>query len=142
MILRSEEFTASTWVGGKTTQLFTHPQGANYAARDFDFRLSTATVELEKSDFTALPGFSRKLMILEGEIEINHENQHNKTLHKFDVDAFEGDWKTSSVGRCTDFNVMTSAKYTSSLKAISLHADEDFTIENSLREDSFKTLGI
>jgi environmental stress-induced protein Ves len=112
---KAEDFILSKWSGGSTTQLFIYPTKANYAARDFDFRISTATVEVEKSAFTALPGFSRKLMILDGEIEITHKHRFSKTVKKFEVESFEGDWETSSIGLCTDFNVMTNSHFKSEL---------------------------
>ena len=49
-------------------------------------------------------------MILDGEIFINHENHHSKIMKKFDIDEFDGGWKTSSVGKCKDFNLITSKK--------------------------------
>jgi environmental stress-induced protein Ves len=106
-IIKSEQHKSIKWSGGTSTELFIFPEGSYYKKRDFDFRLSTATVEVEKSDFTPLPGFSRKLMILDGSIKINHENHYSKQLNKFDVDEFEGHWNTFSVGKCIDFNLMT-----------------------------------
>ncbi len=117
IIITAENFKPTSWSGGTTTQLFIFPPTASYQERNFRFRLSTATVEVEKSDFTSLPGFSRKLMILAGEITINHEGHYSKQLNRFDVDAFEGDWKTSSVGKCTDFNLMTTGSATGEISA-------------------------
>ena len=116
-IITSENFKPASWSGGTTTQLFIFPPTASYQERNFQFRLSTATVEVEKSDFTALPGFSRKLMILAGEITISHEGHYTKQLNRFDVDSFEGHWKTSSVGKCTDFNLMTTGSATGEISA-------------------------
>ncbi len=107
IIVRTENFKTTHWGGGSTTEFYIYPEGSNYAERNFDFRLSMATVEVEKSDFTALPGVSRKLMVLDGLMTLNHEGQHSKTLGKFDVDRFDGGWNTSSIGKCTDFNLMT-----------------------------------
>lgn len=105
-ILKSESFKVENWSGGTTTQLFIYPKTADYLARNFKFRLSTAKVLVEKSDFTLLPDIHRQLMILDGQIKLKHENQKPKTLKKFDVSEFEGCWKTSAVGTCTDFNLM------------------------------------
>ncbi len=41
----------STWSGGTTTELFIYPEVAEYSERNFDFRISTATVEVEESNF-------------------------------------------------------------------------------------------
>lgn len=107
-IITADNFKPASWSGGTTTQLFIFPPTASYQQRNFQFRLSSATVDVEKSDFTSLPGFSRKLMILAGKITISHQGHYSKQLNKFDVDTFEGDWNTSSVGKCTDFNLMTT----------------------------------
>ena len=126
-IITSDNFKPAGWSGGTTTQLFIFPQTASYQERNFQFRLSSATVEVEKSDFTSLPGFSRKLMILAGEITISHEGHYSKQLNKFDVDAFEGDWKTSSVGRCTDFNLMTTGNTTGAISALVIEAGKQIS---------------
>jgi environmental stress-induced protein Ves len=107
-LLKSEQFQRNVWSGGTTVELFVFPPESSYARRDFRIRLSSATVETETSEFTSLPGISRKLMLLSGNLTVHHEGHHSKTLRKFEVDQFEGDWKTSSIGQCTDFNFMTS----------------------------------
>jgi environmental stress-induced protein Ves len=107
-ILSPQHFTTSQWSGGTTTQLYIFPANASYSERNFELRISTAKVEVAESTFTALPGFQRKLMILEGEIFITHEGHYSKRLQPFEVEHFSGDWKTSAIGTCTDFNVMTT----------------------------------
>jgi len=101
-LIKADSVQQKSWSGGTTTELFIYPPAANYAQRNFDFRLSTATVEMEKSEFTRLPGYARKLMVLAGETTLHHQHQHTKTLQKFAVDAFEGNWKTTAAGTCTD----------------------------------------
>lgn len=123
-IIRSENFKSSVWKGGTTTELFIFPPTANYQQRNFDFRISTANVEVEKSEFTSLPGISRKLMVLDGGIFINHEKHHSKQLNKFDVDEFEGDWKTTSVGKCTDFNLMAQGDTKGEISAFSIEKNQ------------------
>ena len=69
--LTPADYQISTWSGGQTTQLFLSPEGGSYPDRTFDFRLSTATVEVEKSNFTDLTGYHRtpfKATSLMGEI--------------------------------------------------------------------------
>lgn len=106
-ILSTQHFLTSKWSGGSSTQLYIFPKNATYVERNFDLRISTAKVEVAESSFTSLPGIHRQLMILEGRIKITHEGQYSKNLKAFDVDAFRGDWKTTSIGTCIDFNVMT-----------------------------------
>ncbi|PKV50938.1 HutD protein [Aquimarina sp. MAR_2010_214] len=107
-IITSDTFKTNTWSGGTTTQFFMYPPTANYKELNFDFRLSMATVAIEKSVFTSLPGVSRTLLVLDGEITLQHEDRYTKQLSKLDSDTFEGGWKTSSIGMCTDFNLMTT----------------------------------
>ena len=122
-VLKAENFESKQWSGGTTTQLFIHPPTADYRLKNFDFRLSTATVETETSEFTQLPGFARKLMVLAGATTLQHQNGRSIALSKFDVDAFDGAEKTTSAGRCTDFNVMTKAGHKSSLFGLTLKQD-------------------
>ena len=117
-LLRKEDQPVGTWAGGTTTQLAIWPEGADYASRRFDWRLSSARIDLEESDFTPLPGFHRILMILEGAIELEHEGIRKVTLNAFDQDSFEGGWKTRSRGRCVDFNLMTAPGWRGTVTAL------------------------
>jgi len=53
------EYVTTRWGGGATTQIAIAPAASQYADRDFLWRISSATVELETSDFTPLPDFER-----------------------------------------------------------------------------------
>ena len=108
-IIRKEELSTTAWSGGTTTQLAIWPEGASYASRDFTWRVSTARVDAEESEFTRLPGVSRILMILDGTLELEHEGHHSVRLERFGQDAFDGGWTTRSRGRVTDFNLMMTA---------------------------------
>ncbi|MDO4785630.1 MAG: HutD family protein, partial [Fretibacterium sp.] len=107
-VTRREEQRVGSWAGGTTTQLAIGPEGADYAARRFEWRISSARVDLDESDFTPLPGFQRILMILEGAVHLTHEGIREVDLGPFEQDSFEGAWKTRSRGRCVDFNLMTA----------------------------------
>jgi environmental stress-induced protein Ves len=104
--ITKEQQQTSHWAGGTTTQIAIYPQGASYTNRDFFWRLSTAVVELEESSFTKLPGFDRHLMVLEGELELLHHEQHSIILRQYEQDRFKGAWDTVSLGRARDFNLM------------------------------------
>ncbi|SRX55463.1 Protein Ves [Aequorivita sp. CIP111184] len=123
-----KQFNTSQWSGGSTTQLYIFPANATYAERNFELRISTAKVAVEESTFTALPGIDRKLMILEGAITITHKGQYSTKLKPFEVAEFSGDWKTTAVGTCTDFNVMTTGKQQSKLYHIAMDAGSDYTL--------------
>ncbi|MEQ8927101.1 MAG: HutD family protein [Fulvivirga sp.] len=100
-------FKTSLWAGGTTTELFIWPIDSDFKTGNFQFRLSTATVEIEESVFTKLPGVDRTLVLLDGKMILEHTGHHQKNLAPFDIDHFSGSWETKSKGRCTDFNLMT-----------------------------------
>ncbi len=99
-------YAVSAWSGGTTTQLAIFPPEAKYADRDFLWRVSSATVDLEESDLTALPDYDRLIATLRGEIVLTHNGGAPLRLRPFEVHAFSGADATHSVGRCTDFNLM------------------------------------
>lgn len=73
MILKkAEDFVTSKWSGGSTTELYIYPPQAVYREGNFKCRISSATVEVEKSDFTSLPGVKRYLSIFFGELKMLH----------------------------------------------------------------------
>jgi len=119
-IYRAEDFKTTKWSGGRTTELFIYPPTANYTTGDFNFRISSATVEVEESNFTVLSKVSRQLMVLSGSIALSHKNHHQVQLNKNEIDSFDGNWETSSIGTCVDFNLMikgnTKGKISSVLK--------------------------
>jgi len=128
-ILSPQHFLTTKWSGGSSTQLYIFPANASFTERNFELRISTAKVEVEESTFTALPGIHRKLMILEGEISINHEGQYRKHLKPFNVNNFSGDWKTTSIGTCTDFNVMTTGQRQCELYYLAMGAISSYKLK-------------
>ncbi|MDO4987413.1 MAG: HutD family protein [Synergistes sp.] len=107
------------WSGGITTQLAIWPQDGDYAARKFDWRISSAVVEDEESVFTSLKGVHRHIMVIDGGITLTHKGIRTKEMKPMaDVDEFEGDWTTSSVGRCTDFNLMVKKGFAGKMFAM------------------------
>lgn len=104
--IRPEQYVVSQWSGGTTTQLAIAPEGAAYADRDFLWRLSSAAVELDQSDFTPLPDYTRLISVLRGGMRLSHGGGEVLELAPYTVHAFDGGEDTHSWGRCTDFNLM------------------------------------
>lgn len=104
LIRRDHKTTA--WSGGTTTELAIYPKAANYKQGNYLGRLSTATVDVEASLFSPLPGISRALLLLEGRMTLGHEGHYERELKPFDQDRFDGGWTTHSQGRGRDFNLM------------------------------------
>lgn len=105
-LITREQYVTTRWSGGTTTQLAIAPEGAVYADRDFLWRLSSAGVELEHSDFTPLPDYNRLISILEGELELKIGEGERFPLRPLQLKAFDGGVPVESWGRCTDFNLM------------------------------------
>lgn len=119
-IITPEEYETGVWSGVTTTQLAIYPPGASYADRNFIFRLSSATVDTEQSEFTHLPDYDRWLMIFEGRARLVHDSEKEVTLNPYECDAFDGGISTVSFGRVTDYNLMLRKGGTGSMKAIGL----------------------
>ena len=64
--LTQKDYVVSQWSGGTTTQIAIAPQGAQYGDRTFLWRLSSATVDLDASDFTPLPDYHRLISPFRG----------------------------------------------------------------------------
>lgn len=104
--LTQEQYRVSEWSGGKTVEIAIAPDGAEYAGRDFLWRLSSATVELDESDFTALPDYERWIAPLCGGLRLRHNAGQELRLSEYETHRFDGADATHSWGRCTDFNLM------------------------------------
>lgn len=128
-IIKKESLETSIWSGGTTTQLSIYPENANYQDRDFIWRLSSATVEEETSEFTHLPDYNRILIILDGKLELNHNDKEIINLSSFDQNEFDGASKTKSFGKVVDFNLMMrKEKCSGKVKSISINNNEKTNI--------------
>lgn len=105
-IIKDCQYKKTFWSGGMTTELAIFPPDAQYSERNFKWRLSSATVQIEESIFTHLPGISRIIMVIEGKLILKHEGKHSAALNPFETDSFMGDWTTKCFGKATDFNLM------------------------------------
>ncbi|MCH5164026.1 MAG: HutD family protein [Clostridiales bacterium] len=106
-IYSKKDCSTSSWAGGTTTQLWIWPNGGDYASRNFMARISSATVNLEESDFTALPGVTRYITPLSGGFTLNHQDGQTTTMAPLDEPyCFDGGAATHCSGKATDFNLM------------------------------------
>lgn len=105
-LYKEENYNTSRWTGGRTTELAIYPAKSKYLDRNFIWRLSSATVETDESDFSKLPDYDRVLMVLKGEVVLSYEGERVVRLKELEQDRFDGAWKTKSFGKITDFNLM------------------------------------
>lgn len=133
-IIKSDEFITTNWSGGKTTELFIYPKGSKYKEKNFQFRISSATIELEESKFTKLKGINRYITPLDGELKISHGREKFIKLKPFQIYEFSGELDTTSYGKVRDFNLMLMDKANGKLESLSI-GDE---ILLSKLEDGFE----
>lgn len=127
-LIKSENQQTSEWSGGTTTQLYIYPESADFSKRDFAYRISSAKVEIDESTFTPFPNYNRKLMVLEGVLDLYHEDHYTVLLHPFDQDAFSGNWISRSKGKVIDFNVIFSKDYSANLFHFELSKGEEIQL--------------
>ena len=105
-ILHETDYRISNWSGGKTIQLAIYPEDCDYADRSFLWRVSSATVDLPESEFTALPDYLRQITPISGEMTLQHDGGERIPVPVGTIHAFDGGAATHSWGCCTDFNLM------------------------------------
>ena len=107
-IIAASDMPVSLWRGGRTTEIYIEPEGALYAERNFLFRISTAEVELEESDFTSLPDYNRLIASVSGTMRLSHgaNGSEKLVLPRSTVYAFDGGIQTHCIGKARDLNLM------------------------------------
>jgi len=108
-ILSKKDSKASVWSGGLTYEYMIYPETANYADRNFVFRISSATIEQEPSEFTKFKGYYRYLVMLDNELHIE-VNKEKKVYEKYEIMEFNSDDEVTSYTKGIDFNWMVSEK--------------------------------
>lgn len=98
------------WSGGKTFELFIYPQDSNYAQRNFDFRLSSATIDEIPSAFTRFDGYVRYLIMGYDDLRILR-NDLPETYPKGTVFQFNSHDKVISFSKGIDFNLMIRSHF-------------------------------
>lgn len=76
-------------------------------------------------------------MVLDGNIELSHEGQHESRVEAFQQDHFEGDWQTTSKGTASVFNLMFRNPVEASIQHVQLNKGEKMTFS---RKDEHKLL--
>lgn len=77
-VISRKDAVSTTWSGGTTTEFYLFPRDGSYKERRFDLRISSATVDLEASDFTLLPDYQRIITPLEGGFTLTYKETGEK----------------------------------------------------------------
>lgn len=126
-LIKSKDFIVTEWSGGKTTQIYIYPEDANYKSINFKFRISSATVELERSEFTKLAGVYRFITPLDKKLRLTHNHEDYMELEPFQIYGFDGGLNTTSYGTAKDFNLMLANGAKGSLTSI--YIDKEYILE-------------
>ena len=126
MIVRTEkDYKVSRWSGGDTTELYLYPVDGDYKSGNFQLRISSATVDVDRSEFTSLPGVERYLMIFQGHLDMVHGEEEKVSLAPYEVDRFDGGVPTVSYGRVVDFNLMLKNGAKGRMEALCLEVGQE-----------------
>lgn len=105
-LIKSNQYNTSKWSGGTTTEIYKYPESSEYQDRNFTWRISSATVDLDTSKFTKLSDYDRIIMVLKGKLILIQDEENSIVLNELDQYAFDGNSNTESEGKVTDFNLM------------------------------------
>lgn len=125
-IRKPGQYKTSQWSGGTTTELYIYPEGSSLQNLDFQFRISTARVEIEESSFTFFPGVRRIILPLQGEMNLIHADDKPIHLKPYEQHSFAGDSITKCIGKVTDFNLMTRGNNKGTIEMIHLQPGEQY----------------
>ncbi|MFR4767081.1 MAG: HutD family protein [Paraclostridium sordellii] len=137
-VIKKEGQKVSRWDGGKTTQLYIYPENSSYEKGNFKWRISCSTIEIDKSKFTKLPNIQRKLMLLDGNLILKHENCEEVNLNKFDIHTFSGELDTISYGKGIDFNLMTTNNCIGELEHIYIKSKTHIKLNEDYVDKKYK----
>ena len=126
--ISKDEYKQTNWSGGKTTEMYIYPPGSSYGDRDFYWRISSASLEMEESDFTSLNNITRYISPLDGDLKLTHDGENFIDLKPFDVYAFDGGIRTHSYGRVKDFNLMLANGAKGDLQTLNVESESTLII--------------
>lgn len=104
-IIKKKDIFPSDWDGGKTYQYCIYPSGANYKDKNFDFRISSASIIKVPSDFTRFQGYRRFLVMLDNDLKISRNGQEEHYAQQ-EIFTFDSSDKITSASSGNDFNLM------------------------------------
>ena len=108
-VLSPDQLIQRAWNGGITTEIAIYPAASSYEQRDFDCRISTASVN-SNGPFTQFPGYTRILALLSGAgIKLNIDDEEKVLSARFQQIRFNGAAKVQAEllsGEIQDFNLI------------------------------------
>lgn len=100
-----EDFITTNWSGGTTSQIFIDPADSSVADKSFNYRISSATCDLDQSDFTPYSDFERYITPLNGNLKLINNGNEIK-INPFEIYFFDGSDNVTSIGKVRDYNLI------------------------------------
>ncbi len=69
-VIKQTDYKVNQWAGGITRELMIYPEGSSLGERNFDFRISSAIIDLTESDFSDFSGYKRYILPVEGDVTL------------------------------------------------------------------------
>lgn len=120
MKITREEFKTTNWSGGETSELLISPTTASVGEKNFDFRISSATCELDSSNFTPYNGFTRYITPLDGNLKMI-VNGTEVELEPFEVYKFSGSDDVTSYSKIRDFNLIVKEELPNKMYSVDVN---------------------
>lgn len=112
-----KELPPACWAGGKTWQLLIIPADSSLTERNFDYRLSSASIESPHSVFSSFPGYERDLVSLTETVRLKVSGR-SFDLTPMQVFHFSGDDPVESDGTTQDLNLIKGSGLPGKLEII------------------------
>jgi len=108
--ISKNNISPNRWDGGLTFEYFIFPVGSVYSNRNFDFRISSATIDKIPSNFTKFEGYQRYLVMLDNDLQLER-NGINEAYQKHEIFEFISSDEVTSFSKGSDFNLMLHSKF-------------------------------
>ncbi len=108
LTIKREQIKPNIWSGGKTWTYYIAPQNTTLQERNFDIRISSASVETEQSTFSDFSGYKRFISVLTEPITLEI-NGSKKVVDCNTLVEFSGSDHVISYGKTLDINVFIKA---------------------------------
>lgn len=124
ILKRKNDQIMTNWSGGSTRELVTWPKNTSATENEEClFEVTSSTMDYEETDYTVYIGFDSILMVIDGEMLLEHEDGTSTKLTPYKIDRFNRDIKTRSKGLATDYEIMLKKGCVGDLSSHSLDSD-------------------
>lgn len=103
--IAKKDLIPNKWDGGEIFEYFIYPEESSYINRNFNFRISSASISKTPSNFTRFSKYCRYLVMLDNSLNVER-NSVNETYKKHEIFKFNSNDEIVSFSLGNDFNLM------------------------------------